>query len=154
MLKFISKIFGGSKSDKDVEKIRPLVARVNAHFHSYATLTNDQLRGKTIEFKERIKVSLNDIDKEIEELNMQVEALPTEDIVGRDEIYKQVDEVKKKRNDEIEKILEGILPEAFAVVKEAGRRFKENDELISTASALDKELAIKKDYVKITIKTQ
>ncbi len=149
MLKFISKIFGGSKSDKDVEKIRPLVARVNAHFHSYATLTNDQLRGKTIEFKERIKVSLNDIDKEIEELNMQVEALPTEDIVGRDEIYKQVDEVKKKRNDEIEKILEGILPEAFAVVKEAGRRFKENDELISTASALDKELAIKKDYVKI-----
>ena len=122
MLKFISKIFGGSKSDKDVVKIRPLVDKVNEHFHSYSTLSNDELRGKTIEFRERIATSLNDINKEIEALTIQGEAMPAEDILGRDGIYKQIDEIKKKRNEGIEKILEEILPEAFAVVKEAGRK--------------------------------
>ena len=149
MLKFISKIFGGSKSDKDVEKIMPLVAKINGHFNSYSNLSNDELRGKTSEFRERIAASLKDINKEIETLTLEGETLPTEDILGRDEIYKQIDELKKKKNEGIEKILEEILPEAFAVVKEAGRRFKENEALTSTATLLDKELATKKDYVKI-----
>ena len=147
MIKFLSGLFGGSKSEKDVKAIMPLVQQINTHFVSYQSLSNDQLRNKTTEFRERIQDHLTEIDNTIQALNTQAEELPLEDILGRDDIYKQVDELKKKRNEEIETILQKILPEAFAVVKEAGRRFKENDELASTANALDKELSVKKDYV-------
>lgn len=149
MFKFLSGLFGGSKSEKDVKAISPLVAIINNHFESYQSLSNDQLRAKTAEFKGRIKEYLVEIDNNIKSLNEQAEQLPVEDIIGRDDLYKAIDELKKKRNQQIEEILEKILPEAFAVVKEAGRRFKENETLVSTATDLDRELSVKKDYVKI-----
>jgi len=149
MIKFLSGLFGGSKSEKDVKTIMPLVQQINGHFVSYQSLSNDQLRNKTNEFRQRIKEHLTEIDNTIHALNEQADSLPVEDILGRDDIYKQVDELKKKRNEEIESVLQQILPEAFAVVKEAGRRFKENEELVSTATDLDKELGVKKDYITI-----
>jgi preprotein translocase subunit SecA len=149
MFKFLSGIFGSSKSEKDVKAISPLVGIINNYFQSYQSLSNDELRAKTTQFKERIKEHLVEIDNNIHTLNERAEELPLEDILGRDDLYKAVDELKKKRNQQIEEVLEKILPEAFAVVKEAGRRFKENEELISTATKLDRELGVKKDYVKI-----
>ncbi len=149
MLKLFSKIFGNSKSEKDVSKLNPQVTRINEFFASYATLTNDQLRSKTTEFRARIQEHLKGIDAEISGLNKQAEELPEEDINGKDDLYKQVDELRKKRNQQIEEILEAILPEAFAVVKEASRRFKENTEIISTATPLDRELSVKKEHIRI-----
>ena len=149
MLTFLSKILGGSKSEKDVKLIYPIVEKTNTHFSSYASLTNDQLRLKTLEFKTRIKEYLKEIDASILALNTDAENLPAEDILGKDAIYKEVDELKKKRDAQIEEVLTEILPEAFAVVKEAGRRFKENEELVSTATELDRTLSVKKDYVTI-----
>ena len=147
MFTFLSKILGGSKSEKDVKLIYPIVEKINGYFSSYASLTNDQLRSKTNEFRARIKTFLKDIDQSIQDLNQQAENLPSEDILGKDNIYKEVDELKKKRDAQIEEILQEILPEAFAVVKEAGRRFKENDELVSSATDLDRDLSVRKDYV-------
>ena len=62
MLQFISKLFGGSKSEKDVKKIAHLVPIINGHFESYKNLSNDQLRAKTPEFKATIKLKLDAID--------------------------------------------------------------------------------------------
>jgi len=149
MFKLLSGLFGGSKSEKDVKAISPIVREINQHFSSFSGISNDDLRNKTVEFRSRISEHLREIDNNIEALNAQAETLSAEDILGRDDIYKQVDELKKKRNEQIEEVLQQILPEAFAVVKEAGRRFKEHDELVSTATALDRELCIRKDYVKI-----
>ena len=149
MFKFLSGLFGGSKSEKDVKAISPLVEIINKHFQSYHSLSNDQLRAKTAEFRSRIKEHLVEIENNIKALNEQADQLPVEDILGRDDLYKAIDELKKKKNQQIEEILEKILPEAFAVVKEAGRRFKENESLSSTATELDRELSVKKDYVKI-----
>ena len=149
MLTFLSKILGGSKSEKDVKLIYPIADKINVHFSSYASLTNDQLRSKTTEFRKRIQDHLKEIDQSINTLHQEAENLPAEDILAKDDIYKQVDEWKKKRDGEIEEILNEILPEAFAVVKEAGRRFKEHDELTSTATALDRDLSVKKDYITI-----
>ena len=101
------------------------------------------MRSKTKEFQGRIKSHLTEIDNNVKSLTDQAEQLPAEDIIGRDDIYKEIDEIKKKRNEKIEEALKDILPEAFAVVKEAGRRFKENDELVSTATALDREFSIR-----------
>ncbi|MCP9751866.1 preprotein translocase subunit SecA [Ferruginibacter sp. HRS2-29] len=146
-MSIISKLFGGNKSEKDVKKIQPLVEKTNQFFASYQSLSNDQLRGKTIEFKERIKNHLSSVDAEIDTKKLAAESLPVADINGRDDIYKEVDELKKQRDAKIEEVLNELLPEAFAVVKETSRRFKENETLESTATELDKELAAKKDNV-------
>ena len=149
MLGFISKIFGGSKSEKDVKKIEPYVGKVNHFFTSYQSLSNDQLRNKTQEFRQRIKEHLAEIDGEIIAKNAAAEALPFNDLMDKDAIYQEVDKLKKDRDKEIEVILEKILPEAFAVVKETSRRFKENEDIISTATQLDRDLSVKKNYITI-----
>ncbi len=149
MLSIISKVFGGNKSLKDVKKIQPKVEEINQHFASYASLSNDELRNKTQEFRQRIKDHLSDTDNKIAEKNKAAEELPFNDLFGKDAIYQEVDKLKKDRDKEIEKVLEEILPEAFAVVKETASRFKENTELVSTATQLDRDLAVKKNYITI-----
>ena len=149
MLGFLSKIFGGSKSEKDVQKIQPLVGQINAFFQQFQTLSNDQLRGKTSEFRARIREQLSDIDAQISEKKQEAEALPTADLNGRDAIYQEVDKLKKERDQQIEKALEQILPEAFAVVKETARRFSQQAEISATATEHDRNLSVKKNYVQI-----
>lgn len=149
MLGFISKLFGGSKSEKDVKKIEHYVAKINQFFSSYQSLSNDELRNKTQEFRQRIKEHLKEIDAEIAERNAAADALPFNDLLGKDAIYQEVDKLKKERDKKIEEALEVILPEAFAVVKETARRFKESTEIIATATQLDRDLSVKRDYVTI-----
>ena len=147
MIGLISKLFGGNKSEKDVKKIQPNVAKINAFFSQYQSLSNDQLRNKTQEFKERIKQHLASVDEQIQAKKDEAEALPIDDISQRDAIYHEVDALKKDRDKNIEEVLNDILPEAFAVIKETARRFKENTTLESTATELDKILSVKKDHI-------
>jgi preprotein translocase subunit SecA len=149
MLNFISKLFGGSKSEKDVQKIQPLVEQINNHFNSFQQLSNDQLRNKTEEFRSKIKAHLSAIEEEISSTRKRAEELSFDNISEKDELYKHIDELIKKKDEQIEEVLNEILPEAFAVVKETARRFKENTEIVSTATALDRDLSVKKDYVRI-----
>lgn len=149
MLKFIAKLFGGSKSEKDVQQILPIVEKVNQFYEQYQSLTNDELRHKTVEFRQRIREYLSEIDAEIEAKRQSAEALPEGDIHGRDAIYQEVDKLKKDRDKKLEEILVEIQPEAFAVVKETARRFTHNTEIAATANDFDRELSVKKDYVQI-----
>ncbi|MBN8720910.1 MAG: preprotein translocase subunit SecA [Sediminibacterium magnilacihabitans] len=149
MLKFIAKLFGGSKSEKDVQQILPIVEKVNQFYEQYQSLTNDELRHKTVEFRQRIREYLSEIDTEIEAKRQSAEALPEGDIHGRDAIYQEVDKLKKDRDKKLEEILVEIQPEAFAVVKETARRFTHNTEIAATANDFDRELSVKKDYVQI-----
>ncbi|MCH5597055.1 preprotein translocase subunit SecA [Niabella ginsengisoli] len=149
MFGFLSKVFGGSKSEKDTKKLQPIIEKVNTFFNQYQSLTNDELRNKTLEFRERIKQHLSKIDEEINALKTNADALSHEALIEKDNIYKQVDELKKDRNKEIEKALEEIMPEAFAVMKETARRFKENETVVSKATDLDKELSVKSEHITI-----
>jgi len=149
MLQIISKLFGGSKSEKDVKKIQHLVPIINSHFEGYKALSNEALREKTPEFKARIKAHLSEIDALIESEQARAEALPLSELMGRDTIYQDIDKIKKDRDQAIEKILWDILPEAFAVVKEAARRFTDMEQLVSKATDLDRNLSVKKEYVTI-----
>ncbi len=149
MLKFITKIFGGSKSEKDVKILWPKVEQINQFFSSYHDLTNDELRSKTQEFKSRIKEKLSEIDQQIDTLTKKGEELSFNDITGKDDIYQQIDKLKKERDTKIEEVLDEILPEAFAVVKETARRFAANTELVAKATELDRELSIKKAHIRI-----
>src|SRR5918993_5239026 len=149
MIGFFSKLFGGSKSEKDVKTILPLVTKINEHFQSYQNISNDELRNKTVEFRSRIADHLKDIDAQIAETNTRAEELPFTELVGKDAVYQEVDALKKERDQKIEEVLKEILPEAFAVVKETARRFKENSELTSTATQHDRDLSVTKNYITI-----
>ncbi len=146
---FLSKLFGGNKSEKDVKIITPYVAKINAFFDEYQSLSNDELRGKTEIFRQRIKEHLTEIDLEIDTKKAEAEQLDSADIAGRDTIYQEVDALGKERDKKIEEILLELLPEAFAVVKETARRFKENAALESTATELDKSFSATKKYIQI-----
>ncbi|HEY4936968.1 MAG TPA: preprotein translocase subunit SecA, partial [Puia sp.] len=149
MIGFISKLFGGNKSEKDIKVIMPQVEQINQFVAAFVSLSNDALRAKTEEFKQRIKEHLQEMDATIANLGKKAEELPFSDISGKDTLYIEMDELKKKRDDLIEEVLDSILPEAFAVVKETARRFKENTQIITTANDRDRELSVAKDYVKI-----
>ena len=149
MIGFLSKIFGGNKSEKDVKKISPQVEVINRFFTEYNSLSNDALRNKTHEFKARIQKHLGAIDEQINTKKADAENLPVADINQKDVIYQEIDALKKDRDKNIEEILLEILPEAFAVVKETARRFKGNSFLESTATDLDRTLAVTKKHIRI-----
>ncbi|MBP6686811.1 MAG: preprotein translocase subunit SecA [Lacibacter sp.] len=149
MLGFLSKLFGGSKSEKDVQKLAPIVEKINQYYQQYQNLTNDELRNKTVEFRQRIKTHLTGIDEEIAILTVNADAFTEDQIQEKDATYQEIDKLRKERDKKIEEILEEIHPEAFAVVKEAARRFTNNEELQATATQLDKDLVVKRAHMRI-----
>ncbi len=148
MLNFISKLFG-SKSERDVKAILPLVEKVKAEFAKLDQITNDELRARTINFKETIKQGLVKIDEEIQAIKEQTENNPDMDVQEKVALYTQLDKLQKDRDKELEVILLNLLPEAFAVVKETARRFKSNPTIEVTATEFDRNLAAKKQNVVI-----
>jgi preprotein translocase subunit SecA len=149
MIGILSKLLGGNKSDKDVKKVQPYVTDINKFFEEYKQFTNDQLRNKTQEFKSRIKEHLVAVDKEIADKKSEAETFSTDAIQSREAVYDEVDKLVKKRDEQLEVVLEQILPEAFAVVKETARRFKEREEIVASATEQDRKLATERDYVRI-----
>src|SRR5690554_2729628 len=143
----ILKAFVGDKSQKDVKGIRPLVDKINQHYGSLENLSNDELRAKTISFKEKIKQSRADQDAKIVSYREELEK--TTDIDTRETIYSSIDTLEKEAYTLSEKALIDILPEAFAVVKETARRFTNNTELVVTATEQDKLFTETKGYVRV-----
>ncbi|RFZ92106.1 preprotein translocase subunit SecA [Mucilaginibacter conchicola] len=145
MLDFFSKLFG-SKSERDVKGITPIVEKVKAAYAKLDQLSNDELRAKTIEFKETIATGLSGIDSEIKAIKDRTEN-PDMDVNEKVDLFTQLDKLEKDRNKELEEILMNILPEAFAVVKETARRFSGNPTIEVTASEFDRVLAARKNNV-------
>ncbi len=147
MFGVLKKLFP-SKHERDIKRMLPVVDEINEHFEAYQSLSNDELRQKTLEFRQRIADYLADIDAEIAQLNE--EAANEEDVYRKEELFKEVDKLREERDEQLEEVLKEILPEAFAVVKETARRFKENEELEVTATDHDRTLAARgKEYVQI-----
>ena len=145
----LSKLFGGNKYEKDVKAITPIIEQVKAAYAPLSALSNDKLRNKTAEFKSRIAEHLKQIDAEIAALRTEADDPNLLDVDRKDDIYKDIDKLRKDRDKKIEEVLMMILPEAFAVMKETARRFTENDKIISTATAMDRDLSVNHDFVQI-----
>jgi preprotein translocase subunit SecA len=146
--KGIAKIFG-TKSDKDIKAIMPYVIKTNEAFDQLADLSNDDLRNKTTELKARIDAYLKSIDDQSAALTKQVEEDKSLDIHAKDEIFREIDTLEEKRNEALEEVLLEVLPEAFAIVKETARRFKENETIEVTATMHDKLYAANHENVEI-----
>lgn len=143
----ILKIFVGDKSANDIKAIQPIVNKIKSFEGALQQLSNDDLRAKTTFFKEKIKEARAEKDTKIEQL--KVEAENTADIDARENIYIEIDKLEKEAYEISEKVLNEILPEAFAVVKETARRFKENSNVVVTATAKDREFSATKPYITI-----
>ncbi len=119
MLDVLRKIFG-SKHEKDVQQLLPIVEEINRHFESYKSLSDDELRAKTGEFKKRIVDETTEINAHLEELHERLKTeIPFEE---REKVYDEIDDGEKELHETIKEILDEILPEAFAVVKDTCRR--------------------------------
>ncbi len=144
--KTVTKIFG-TKSDRDIKAILPIVDKIKEAYAQLHTISDDALRGKSIEFKQRIADFLSAIDTQISELHTQ--GMATADVDEKETFFQQIDKLNEERNKQLEIVLLEILPEAFAVVKETARRLTENKKLVVTATIEDKFIASKKANVVI-----
>ncbi|GEM51718.1 preprotein translocase subunit SecA [Empedobacter brevis] len=130
--------FLGDKNAKDVKELQKYVDAANEAGQSFGSLTIDELREKTTGFKTKLVEATKDLKAQIDELKQKVEE--TEDFGEKEELYSQIDKINKQAYEIEEKILLEILPEAFAVMRETGKRFTENETLEVTASEFDKTL--------------
>ena len=148
MANFLSKLFG-SKSQRDLKEVKPFLEATLKVYPSIKELTNDQLRAKTIEFKERIQNEIRDEESELASLRKRIEDEYDMPVDEKEQLYKRIDELDKTSYDKTQKVLNDILPEAFAVVKETARRFAENEEVIVTANDHDRDLSATRESVNI-----
>ena len=140
--------FVGNKAQRDLKEIQPIVEKVKVAYLEIVKLTNDELRGRSQNLKENIRNIIKDEENEISSLKAKAES----DSTSFDEIesiYSQVDKLEKEINKKIEKILDESLPEAFAIIKETAKRFKENEKIVVQATEADKNLAAIKANVSI-----
>ena len=147
LLGILGKLFG-NKYDKDVKEITPLVDKINEEFSKLSSLSNNELRKKTTEFKNQISDFISEEKSKIETLKEKSNLTETK-TEEKEELYKEIDVLEQTVIDKIEKILNTVLPQAFAVVKETAKRFTENKSIDVTASKNDTELAATKDFVSI-----
>lgn len=141
----VLKAFVGDKAKKDVKQLQPLVDKIKAFEQSLEAISLDELRAKTIEFKERLKADTKELNEQIEALKLEVEA--STDIDKNEDLYTEIDRLKEEVYKTLENSLTDLLPEAFAVVKETAKRFTNNTTLTVTATEYDRQLSGTKDYV-------
>jgi len=150
MLKFLSKsvkkLFG-TKYDKDIAIYQPVVDQTLVEYAKLDGISDDALRNRTTEFRDRIKEFLADVDADIAKL--ETDATTEKDVQVKEDIYAEIDKLTKERDEHLEVVLKEILPAAFAVVKETARRFTENSTITVTATDHDREIAATKNYVTI-----
>ena len=141
----MTKLFG-NKSQRDLKEITPYVDKVKAVYPSIKALSNDELRAKTDEIKQRIQDYVAEEKAQVEELRKGIEDKELEE---REAIWAEVDKIEKAITDKMEVVLEQSLPEVFAIMKDTARRFAENEEVVVTANQFDRDLAARFDFVRI-----
>ena len=148
MLKLISKIFG-TKSEKDIKKMMPLVELTKKEGEKLTSLSHDQLRAKTAEIQQFINDQLKPIDDQIADLHTRINEQADLDIHEKETIFAEIDKLESQRNKDLEVVLMEVLPKAFAIVRETARRFKENEYLEVSATEHDIILSAKNLNIKI-----
>ena len=142
------KLFFGTKSEKDRKAIQPLVDKIIAIYPSIVELSNDELRARSVALKEAVAAYISEDERQITELKAALEDAETS-LEEKERISKQIDTLTETVDRKIEEKLDEIMPEAFAIVKDTARRFKENEEIVVTATDFDRTLAAQKDFVRI-----
>lgn len=144
---FLAKLFG-NKASRDNKALQPILDKTLEAYEKIKNLDTDALRHKTVEFKEYINNYIADDEARIKELKLKAEGEDL-DLEKKNDIYEQIDKLEKHVLERIEEALNNIMPEAFAVLKETAKRFKENEVVEATATELDRDLAARFDHINV-----
>ena len=144
---FLKKIFG-SKAERDMKQIRPVLEKVLAAYDRIDKLSDDGLRAETERIKGVIHSKIAADEERKKSLREQLEDV-TIPVEKKEALATEVDKLTKKIDEEIEEVLNEVLPDAFAVMKSTARRFKEKEVIEVTATDMDREFSAKHDYVRI-----
>ncbi|MDR2825143.1 MAG: preprotein translocase subunit SecA, partial [Prevotellaceae bacterium] len=142
---FLGKLFG-NKAQRDLREIEPIVEQIKQVYETVIGLSNDELREKVQQLRQRITDYISDDKRKIAELRETIEQT---EIDVREKIYDEIDKLEKDVTKKTDEILDIILPETFALMKETAKRFKENAEVRVKATDFDRNLAAKNDFVSI-----
>ena len=146
LVDIIKKVFG-TKSDRDMKQVKPILDKVLAAYESIDKLSNDELRAKTEELKKKLRDGEAPFEKRIAEIKEELEKdIP---VSQKESLATESDKLVKDEDAEIEKLLNEILPEAFAIMKSTARRFAQNPVVEVIASDFDRQLSISHDFVTI-----
>ena len=152
MIDFITKAIArvvGTKSERDIRLVKPYVDETILEYPKLRDISDEELREKTREIKSYLDEKLSFIDSQLSELHRKVDEELALSLTEKEEIFNQIDKLEEDRNKELEKVLNEVLPKAFAIVRETARRFKENKKLVVKATMHDKAMAAK--YTHVTI---
>ena len=146
LVDIIKKVFG-SKSERDMKQVKPILEKVLAAYKDIDKLSNDELRARTEELKKKIREREEPFEKRIAEIREHLESdIPVSE---KEKLATESDKLVKEEDEEIEKVLNEILPEAFAIMKSTARRFAQNPVVEVTANDFDRDLSTSRDFVKI-----
>ncbi|MBP7506534.1 MAG: preprotein translocase subunit SecA [Prolixibacteraceae bacterium] len=143
--KFLSNLFG-TKSDRDIKDIEPVVAAIKAEYERITRLSNDELRNESSLLKLKISNYIKEEEDEIVALREKADEV---DIEESEAIFDRIDKLVEIIDEKLEKVLNEVLPTAFAIVKETAKRFNDNDKVEVTANDFDRNLAARYNNVEI-----
>ncbi len=142
----IGKLFG-TKADRDMKQVKPILDKILAEYAIIDKLSNDELRARSAGLRERLRQVEAPFEARIEEIRQALEGdLPVSE---KEKLATESDKLVKDEDEAIEKCLDEILPEAFAIMKSTARRFAQDEFIEVTATQFDRDLSIKHDFVHI-----
>ncbi|RLD86427.1 MAG: preprotein translocase subunit SecA, partial [Bacteroidetes bacterium] len=118
----VLKKFLGDKATRDLKELNPILKKIQDAYKTISQLSNDELRAKTDEFREGIAQNIAEEEKEIAQLKARISDDTQIDVNEKEEIYRRIDKINNRIYEKTEEELNRILPEAFAVVREASKR--------------------------------
>ena len=143
---FLKSMFG-SKSDRDLKKLRPILQKIKQVCPTVEALSNDELRARVTAIRQEIQDDVQPLRDEIAKIKVEVEEL---DFEKRQPLWDKVDKLQKEVLDRIQAKLDEVLPEVFAIVKDTARRFAQNETIEVTATDFDRKLAAEgRDFLTI-----
>jgi preprotein translocase subunit SecA len=148
MFNFVKKLFG-SKADRDMKEVQGQLARIFERYEVIRSYDNDQLRAVTPALQQRVREHLREELEQVEQLRSQMNQDHEMDVEAKENLYSQIDALEKRQHEKTEEILLEIMPDAFSVIKETARRFKENEVVEVTANEFDRELAASRPSIEI-----
>lgn len=143
----LAKVFG-TKSEKDLKAVQPYVDKIKEAYPRIEKMSNDELRGASAALRLKVKEYVSEDEAKITALKLKMEASDVS-IREKESIYNEIDSLTKRVDEKLEEILLEILPDAFSIVKDTARRFKENDYIEVTANEFDRNLSVRKENVSI-----
>ena len=140
-------LFLGNKYERDLKEINPYIDKIHLEFDKLNDISNDGLRDLTDAIRREINESVEAYENEIKSLRVKAEA--EEDVYLKEEVYNAIDKIEGQINEQLEVVLDQVVPRAFAIIKETAKRFKENSTLEVTARQYDRDLAAKRESITV-----